>query len=123
MAEAPLVGVDLLDLARLEVRLNRHPDLAATLFTPAEEAYCSAQQRPVEHLGARFCAKEAVMKALGLDGWDPLDIEVVGGGAEVALRLHGDAARRADELGVEVTISLSHVSAMAIAVAMARPSP
>lgn len=61
------------------------------------------------------------MKALGLDGWDPLDIEVVGGGEPVTIRLHNSARRRADELGVTLTVSMSHLPTMAIAVALGIP--
>jgi holo-[acyl-carrier protein] synthase len=73
----------------------------------------------MESLAARFAAKEAVVKALGMDGFDPLDVEVVDGGEQCSLRLHGDVAERARALGVEVTISLSHLPNIAAAVAMA----
>jgi holo-[acyl-carrier protein] synthase len=73
------------------------------------------------HLAARFDAKEAVVKALGIDGFDPLDVEIVGGGEDCAVTLHGAAATRAAELGVDVTVSLTHLPAMAAAVALARP--
>jgi holo-[acyl-carrier protein] synthase len=92
------------------------------LFTPGEMEYCDSQSDPAEHLAARFCAKEAVVKALGLDGWDPVDIEVVGGGNNLELRLHGDTLRRAQDLGLHVTISMSHLPGMAVAVALATPN-
>ena len=50
----------------------------------------------------------------------PLDIEVLGGGADVGLALHGAARERAQELGVEVGVSLTHSRGMAAAVAVLR---
>ena len=113
------VGIDLLEVERLERALERRPRLAERVFTDAERAYAAARARPGLHLAARFCAKEAVAKALGLRVWNPRDVEVVPTGAAPAVRLRGHAARRADELGVEVKISLTHSRGVAGAVAVA----
>ena len=61
----PAVGLDLLEIERLERALARRPRLARRLFTDSERAYAAARARPAQHLAARFCAKEAVAKALG----------------------------------------------------------
>lgn len=45
------------------------------------------------------------------------------GGERCHVLLHGVVAERADELGVIVTISLTHLGTMAAAVALARPKP
>ena len=100
------VGIDLLDVARLERALERRPRLAERLFTDAEREYAAGRARPAMHLAARFCAKEAVAKALGLTGWSFRDVEVV--------------AARAAELGGELAISLTHTDDMAGAVAVLR---
>jgi holo-[acyl-carrier protein] synthase len=113
------VGIDLLEIERLERALARRPALAARLFTPAERAYAAGRARPAMHLAARFCAKEAVAKALGLDAWDPRDVEVVGEGGPPSVTLTGRAGERAAELGVEIRVSLTHTRGMAAAVAMA----
>ena len=61
------------------------------------------------HLAARFCAKEATIKALGLDGASMRDIEVVGGrNAPPGIRLYGQAADVAESRGVSVAVSLTH---------------
>jgi holo-[acyl-carrier protein] synthase len=117
----PLIGIDLCEPRRLRDRIERTPELEGELFHPGELAYCRAQRSPSEHLAARFAAKEAVAKALGIDGFDPLDVEVLRGGERCDVRLHGVAARRARELGVRLSISLTHVSAVAGAVALALP--
>ncbi|MGH2871525.1 MAG: holo-ACP synthase [Solirubrobacteraceae bacterium] len=115
------VGVDLLEIERLERALERTPRLAQRLFTEAERAYAASRARPGQHLAARFCAKEAVAKALGLEQWSFQDVEVVGGGGPTDVRLHGAAQRRARELGVEVRVSLTHTQTTAAAAAIIAP--
>ena len=114
------VGIDLLEIERMEQALTRRPRLAERLFTEAERAYADRHGAPYKHLAARFCAKEAVAKALALRVWDPLDVEVVAG-APPTVRLTGRAAKRAGELGVTVDISLTHSRGMAGAVAVLQP--
>jgi holo-[acyl-carrier protein] synthase len=114
------VGLDLLDIERLERALRRRPRLAERLFTEGERAYAAARPRPAMHLAARFCAKEAVAKALGLTGWSFRDVEVVATGAAPALRLSGTVAERALELEAEPVISLTHTDTTAGAVAILR---
>jgi holo-[acyl-carrier protein] synthase len=114
------VGIDLLEIERLERALERRPRLAERLFTDGERAYAAARARPGQHLAARFCAKEAVAKALGLAAWSWLDIEVVSdpSGAPGVL-LEGAVGARAQELGVQVSVSLTHTRLEAAAVAIA----
>src|SRR5919106_5553379 len=90
------VGIDLLEIERLERALVRRPRLAERLFTDAELEYARARARPAQHLAARFCAKEAVAKALGLEGWAFRDVEVVATDAAPAVRLAGAPAARAN---------------------------
>jgi holo-[acyl-carrier protein] synthase len=115
------IGLDLLEIDRLATALQRRPRLAERLFTEAERAFAADRGEPARHLAVRFCAKEAVAKALALTDGDWQDVEVVGGGDRPpTLRLSGRARERADELGVEVEISLTHSKGMAGAVAMLR---
>ena len=119
--KAPLIGIDLLEPERLRQRLKKDPSLRETLFHPGELEYCASRPRPIEHLAARFCAKEAVIKALGLDGFDPLDVEIVSGAERTTVALHGGAKEKAVEQGLQVTVSLTHLPEMAAAVALAVP--
>jgi len=113
------VGLDLLEIDRFAQALARRPRLAERLFTDGERAHAARYGEPARHLAARFCAKEAVAKALGLRDGDWHEVEVVGGGDRPpGVQLSGRAAARAAELGVEVTISLTHAKGMAGAVAM-----
>ncbi len=115
---APWVGIDLLEIQRLERALARRPRLAERLFTEGERAYAASRARPGQHLAARFCAKEAVAKALGLEVWSFHDVEVVSAGGPPAVALSGAAGLAADELGVRVHVSLTHTAAQAAAVAI-----
>ena len=112
------VGIDLLDVERFERAMRRRPRLAERLFTDAERDYAAAHARPAMHLAARFCAKEAVAKALGLTAWSFRDVEVVATEGAPQVRLSGSAARRADELGVSASVSLTHTETLAGAVAL-----
>lgn len=117
------VGVDLVEVARVARLLSRKGDRALSrLLTDEERAYCMAQPAPAPHVAARLAAKEAVYKALQVDGaaravgWR--DTEVVRGpeGAP-GVTLHGRARAAADRLGVKsVLISLSHTDTTAAAI-------
>jgi holo-[acyl-carrier protein] synthase len=116
------VGIDLLEVGRLERALERHPRLAERVFTSDELAYARKRRRPGRHLAARFAAKEAAVKALGLRGFGLREIEVVAG-EPPRLRLHGRAAEAARERGVELAVSLTHSEEMAAAVVVAGAAP
>jgi holo-[acyl-carrier protein] synthase len=112
------IGIDLLEIDRLERALERHPRLAERVFTAAEREYAAARARPGRHLAARFAAKEAVVKALGLSGGFGLrEIEVVAG-EPPTVRLSGRAGEAA--AGRKIDISLTHSRDDAAAVAIAR---
>jgi holo-[acyl-carrier protein] synthase len=117
------VGVDLLEIDRLERALERRPRLAQRLFTDAEREYAASRARPGQHLAARFCAKEAVAKALELPALNWREVEIVSAesGGPPAVVLHGAAQARAAELGVRVSVSLTHSRHDAAAAAIAAP--
>jgi holo-[acyl-carrier protein] synthase len=111
------VGIDLLEIDRLERALRRHPRLAERVFTAAERDYAAARARPGRHLAARFAAKEAVLKALGgEEGLGLGDIEVLGG-RPPRVRLSGRAAEAAAGRGIEVSLTHSRDFAAAVAIA------
>ncbi len=114
------IGLDMLEIDRLERALERRPRLAERLFTDGERAYAAARPRPARHLAARFCAKEAVAKALGVSAWSFRDVEVVAAGGPPRVRLCGKLADRAHELEVDPVISLTHTRTTAGATALLR---
>lgn len=115
--------MDLIEVARIERALDRHPRLARRLFTEGELEYAAARRRPGRHLAARFAAKEAVVKALRLGpGTSLREIEVLAGTDEdpaPRIRLWGQVLEQAGGAGLEVEISLTHAREMAGAVATA----
>ena len=113
------VGVDVVEIDRFAAALERRPRIVERCFTEAEQAYCSAKPSPPQHYAARFAAKEAVGKALGIGMTRWREVEVVRGRGAPTIALHGRYARRAKEMGVDrVHVSLTHGrdSAMAFAV-------
>ncbi|HEX4668347.1 MAG TPA: holo-ACP synthase [Solirubrobacterales bacterium] len=111
------IGIDLLEIDRLERALERRPRLAERLFTNAEREYAALRARPGRHLAARFAAKEAVVKALGLSGGFGLrEIEVVAG-EPPTVRLSGRAAEVAGDRKIDISLTHSRDTAAAVAVA------
>jgi holo-[acyl-carrier protein] synthase len=113
------LGVDIIKVARIRDTLARFgPRFSERVLTPLERRY--VRDRP-ETLAGRWAAKEAVSKVLGLGvrgiGWKEIEVERLPTG-QPAVRLHGRAARRAEQLGMtRIALSISHESDYAVAVA------
>lgn len=117
------LGVDLVDVDRVRLAVQRTPGFAARVFTAAERARADAARDPAERYAVRWAAKEATLKALGVGlGAAPLTaIEVVrADSGEPSLLLHGPAAALADERGVRRwLVSLTHTATVAQATVLA----
>jgi holo-[acyl-carrier protein] synthase len=117
------VGTDLVEIERFRLAMQRRASLPERLFSDEERAYAFRHRDPAPRLAARFGAKEAVMKALGvgLGAFKLRDVEVVrhrSGAPFVAL--YGRAATLAEERGVtDWHLSLTHTDLVAMAVAVA----
>lgn len=119
-------GVDLIEIARIEAAIARFGErFLQRIYTPAELAYCRGR---ASELAARFAAKEAVAKALGVglafmaaDGVGCREIEVLSDErGKPYLVLHGRARARAEALGLgDWSLSLSHARDIAIAFVVA----
>ena len=122
------VGIDLVEVKRLRVSLERFGDrFLSRVFTVQERLSCADRRHPAEGLAARFAAKEAGAKALGTGlgrgiGWH--DLEVVREEHQApALRLTGNARLRANALGVDrIHLSLTHSDAYATAIVLLESS-
>lgn len=117
------IGVDLVEVDRMRRTLARTPTLVERLFTDAERAYCERRRDPTERFAARFAAKEAVMKALGVGlgavGWHEVEVVRAESGRP-SLALTGRAADLAAELGVvRWHLTMTHTSRVAEAIAVA----
>jgi len=117
------IGVDAVDVDRFRKVLSRRPHLSQRLFTSGEQEYAARAADPALRLAARFAAKEAALKALGvgLGAARFCDIEVIRStdGAPL-LSLHGEAALLASKAGItQWHLSLTHTSSVAVASAVA----
>lgn len=116
------LGIDVVEIARIQRILDGPPGRAerflARCFTGAERAYCDAGRDRAARHAARFAAKEATSKALGVPaGISWMDVEVVRGDGAPRLELRGVAADRARTMGVARTLlSLTHDGGVAAAV-------
>ncbi len=118
------VGIDVMEIDRFTKSLERRPRLAERCFTSAEAEYCHSRAFPPQHLAARFAAKEAVGKALGIGMTRWRQVEVIRGRGAPRIALHGIYAQRAAALGVtQVLVSLTHGDAVAMATATAVDDP
>jgi holo-[acyl-carrier protein] synthase len=118
------IGVDIVEVPRVERLVREHERVQERLFTRPEIDYCRARGKCYEHMAARFAAKEAVLKALGtglVTGMRWTDVEVVNEeGGRPRVRLGGEVAAFAEREGVQqVELSLSHTSGIALAQALA----
>jgi len=119
-----LTGVDLCRPERIKKAILRHGDrFLRRVFTSREIERCSSRPNPYQCYAARFAAKEAAMKVLGVGLFDIgfSSVEVVNEGmGKPFLRFSGRARLRADDLGIYMAdISLSHEKDLAIAMAVA----
>jgi holo-[acyl-carrier protein] synthase len=117
-------GIDLVECTRLQEVIDRHGDrFLKRIFTPGELEYSGDRKRRIEHLSARFAAKEAVMKVLGT-GWSNgigwTDIEVLNDLAgRPSIKLTGKSLEMASQLGIDIVlISLTHTAGHAMASAI-----
>jgi holo-[acyl-carrier protein] synthase len=117
------VGLDAVDIDRFRRSLERTPTMRSRVFTSTELHDVSRRHDPVPGLAARFAAREAAMKALGVGlgafGFHDLwvtraasgapSLAVVGAAAELMRQRHVDALQ----------VSLSHTDTLAQAIVVA----
>lgn len=111
-------GVDLIEIERVEAVAARHGRrFLERVYTPEEVGQCRDKARS---LAARFAAKEATFKVLGVRvGWRDVEVRRESSG-KPRLLLHGRAREMADRLGLKSwSVSLSHSRQLAIAVVVA----
>jgi holo-[acyl-carrier protein] synthase len=118
------VGVDMVSVERVARLVAGGDGVSERIFTPGELEYCRPKRQRVEHMAARFAAKEAVLKAFGTGlghqmRWTDVEIAKTARGRPV-VRLHGEVAALAKRRGLEdLDVSLSHTGGLALAQAVA----
>jgi holo-[acyl-carrier protein] synthase len=116
------IGVDIVQIARLEAALQRTPELAVRLFTAAERSWAGGRRAPADALAGSFAAKEALAKVLGAPaGLHWTDAEVLRNDAgRPFLRVRGTVAAAAARQGIGGWhLSLSHDGGLCIAMVAA----
>ncbi|MQA15615.1 MAG: holo-ACP synthase [Pseudonocardiaceae bacterium] len=119
------VGTDIVGVVRFEHAVTRTPGVLPRVFTEAERVTRSGAPRRPRSLAARFAAKEAAAKALGVPrGWGWHDTEVVAGpNGRPLLRVTGSLGRAAEQQGVTAWhVSLTHDADLAAAIVVAEVS-
>ena len=114
-----MIGIDVIEISRVERALERRPRLRQRLFTESELAYAEDRARPGRHLAARFAAKEAVIKALGAPALAPSQIEIQAG-TPPTVQLHDRAADVAGSRALSISLTHSRDTAAAVALALSR---
>src|SRR6266581_4931686 len=115
------VGIDIIEVDRVRKVFEHHGErFLKRVYTDIEIAQCRGK---VSRLAGRFAAKEAISKALGtgLHGvaWREMEIVQLRSGRPT-VRLHGNAKRRAELLGLSAfDVSMADLAEFSIAVAVA----
>lgn len=113
------IGMDLVSVQRIAALLERHGGRALTrLYGTDEISRCEQSRHPGQSYAARFAAKEAFFKAVGLGwaggmGWSEVLVATAASG-EPSIELEGRAAAVAAERGVKrMHLSLTHTAELA----------
>lgn len=113
------IGVDAVDIERFRDAILRTPSMLERIFTIPELEYVEPKSDPIPSLAARFAAREAVMKAMGVGlgtfGFHEVWVERAESG-EPRLQIIGRAKELADERGItRWHLSITHTAIVAIA--------
>lgn len=115
------MGVDLAEVDRIRKAIGRYGRrFIDRIYTPAEIAYVERKANRFERYAGRFAAKEAGMKAIGTGWrrgvrWRDFEVSNLPSGRPT-LKLHGEAARVAQELGVKlISLSITHTAELGMA--------
>ncbi len=125
MARIIGIGTDITECLRIAKMIERHGDLFINrVYTPAEVAYCRNRRQATEHFTGRWCAKEAVLKAIGtgwIQGISWRDMEILNEpGGRPVVRLNDGTLDVARQRGIqEIFVTISHCRTHATAYAVA----
>ena len=114
-------GIDLAEVARIRDAIGRYGDrFIRRIYTAGEIAYVERKANRFERYAGRFAAKEAGMKAIGTGWkrgvrWQDFEVSNLPSGRPT-LRLHGEAARIAEKMGVKtISLSITHTAELGMA--------
>ena len=114
-------GVDLAEVGRIREAIERYGErFMRRIYTESEIAYVERKANRFERYAGRFAAKEAGMKAIGTGWkrgvrWQDFEVSNLPSGRPT-LRLHGEAARIAEKMGVKtISLSITHTGELGMA--------
>jgi holo-[acyl-carrier protein] synthase len=119
------IGTDIVECLRVGRMIEQHGELFLNrIYTAREIRFCQSRKRAMEHFAARWAAKEAVFKAMGIPWrrgmeWTDLEIRQEPGVAPEVL-LAGATKDLAQTLNIgSILLSMAHCRAYATAYAIA----
>jgi phosphopantetheine--protein transferase-like protein len=110
------IGCDLEEIKKFESKILNDCFLKK-VYTKIEMEYCLKKTNPAPHLAVRWCAKEAVIKALAGLGINTIELTRI----EIANTAEGYPEVYINDpccKNIEIQVSLSHSGSMAMATAM-----
>ncbi|OGR82309.1 MAG: holo-[acyl-carrier-protein] synthase [Elusimicrobia bacterium RIFCSPLOWO2_01_FULL_64_13] len=113
------IGTDIVEVSRVK-KLTRNKRFLERIFTPSEIAYCRTKKNSAQHFAVRFAAKEAVWKALSDLGLAGIGHREVGVHRTPSGKPVVSLSGRLKPFEKRITLSLSHTSRTAVAVALFR---
>jgi len=114
------IGTDIIEIDRIRALIARFPDhFYHRVLTEKEQKYCLTHRDPAVRCAGRFCAKEAIVKALGTGigkevGWN--DIEILNNEKGAPVVFLSDRVMKSFQ-NPRITLSISHSKTVAMAVA------
>ena len=60
------IGIDILEVKRIKKAMERNNSFKEKVFSKREIEYCESKKNKYESYTARFCAKEAFVKAMNI---------------------------------------------------------
>jgi holo-[acyl-carrier protein] synthase len=119
------IGSDIVECLRVGRMIEQHGEqFLLRVYTEREIRYCQSRQRSTEHFAARWAAKEAILKCLGLAwrrglAWTDMEVRNDPSGKPLVM-LCGAARDIAEQQRIsDILLSLSHCRAYATAYAIA----
>ena len=115
------IGIDIIEVERVGSKIKNANGFRAKVFSTGEISFCESRTNKPEHYAARFAAKEAFLKAIGMGlttSYELNEIEVVSDASgKPSIDLKGNFLTLANEQNWNrIYLSISHVKAMACAV-------
>ncbi|WP_449024299.1 holo-ACP synthase [Peptostreptococcus stomatis] len=117
------IGNDIIEIDRISQAMDRNPRILDKLFTGREKKMLESKGFKPESLAGNFCAKEAVVKALGggLRGFKIHDLEILRDELNKPYVVtSGDLKDICTSLGIsQIMVTISHSKNYATATAIA----